>query len=292
MTESGVTIILSNKPEETERTSKFKLPRLPNFHHIFQILSKILPFYITIFSFKCFLSNDKSNIYNYSNHDFISDPYEPDELYESDHFAILFYISITYILTIIYHLSTIIVHFVDAKPDKAPHVLWLDENLHRCVFIICTLFFKMMPRFFFLSNSLIFFFESVKIFDSDLIQRTRNLYLILHQYCQIVLLSQYYQRFRAIVEGLWFPYIIVNTILSLDLNYVLFLYFYVFFVLMYQIQCDEFHHWVWLQIDSLCTSVAFRLTNQARPILLKVLFTIRNLGSIERQIYPPIDNTE
>lgn len=292
MTENGVTIILSNKPEEAEHTSRFRLPRLPDFLRIFRILSKILPYYITIFSFKCLLSVDNSNIYIYNKKDFISDPYEPDELYESDHYAILFYFTITYVLTILYHFSIIVVRFTNANSDKAPHVIWLDENFHRFVFIIGTLIIKMMPRFFLLSNTLIFFYESVKIFDSDLITRTKNLYIILHQYSQIVLRSQYYQRFRAFAEGLWFPYILFYSILSLDLNYILFLYFYFFFVLMYQIQCDEFHYWIWLQTDAFCTKLAFQITNQARPILLKILFTIRNLGAVGRKIYPPIDSTE
>lgn len=292
MTESGVKIILSNKPEKIQHESKFKLPQLPDFLRIFRILSKVLPFYITLFYLKSFLSNDKSKIYYYEKEEFISDPYEPEELYDDKHYVILFYFLITHILTIIYYFSIIAVHFHDAKPQTGLHVLWLDVHFHRFVFYISALFFKMTPRFSYLSNTLIFFYESIRIFDSDVIRRTRSLYLILHQYCQNVLSSKYYQRFRAIIEGLWLPYIIFMTIYSFDLNYVLFLYFYCFFVLMYQIQCDEFHHWIWLQIDGFCTKMVFQLTNPTRQILLKLLFTIRNLGSIEKKIYPPIDNTE
>lgn len=249
-------------------------------------ISKTLPFFIFIFSLKCLMTSIPDSI-EYHLGDIISNKI----LVETNHCifrgkALRFFL---FLQMIIYHISVLFVNHSHDKSEILFHKLWINPHLHHLLYLIVSQFYDVQCRFFFLQYVLIYFHESVRVFDIDLLTRSKDIQIQMHKYNQIILCSIYYQRLRAIIELLWLPYLVGWSLFTFELESILFLYFYFFIVFLYSVRYDQFHQWIWLIIDSYCTKFAYQSKEPYKQILLKFLFLIRRFGSLSKRIYPDID---
>ncbi|OHT14827.1 hypothetical protein TRFO_14770 [Tritrichomonas foetus] len=260
---SGVKIILSNNPETESNLFKIRMPLVQEVMYLFLVTSKVLPFFITVATFKCLISN-----------------------FDDDQPVMKF---IAYAGMIVYHFCLVCLHQNSAKPGTRIQTCWLDIDMHRLLFLLFTLVFDMVPRFAFAEYTLIFFYKSIRIFDRDIVTRTGDVSPSLHFFNRKILKSTYYQRTRAFSELLWFPYIIIGCVISLEIEKVVFLYYYFVFIVIFQFQFDDFHQWIWLQIDHFFTIIAFDQPDTIRSILLQTFFHIRKCGALGKMLFPQIE---
>lgn len=197
-----------------------------------------------------------------------------------------FFVSLTYIGSIIYFLCRLILSIWDKPIKDILYDIWMSKYLHYIIFSWSFYYSNISSLIFSIDYTLVFLLELLELVEIDIAPRAGDLGNTLKSISNPIRNCNEIHRLSAFLEILLIPYLLIYAFTFRSQVLLTNIFYFIFFIFP-QSQIDRHHHWIWNLLKNKVSAFGYKNKDTIGD-LFQVVEAFKKINEVVKIIYPTV----